>query len=167
MNAQILIRFAEEKDCALILDFVRGLAEYERLLDEVSATGESFRRFLFGEKKAEALICEYEGRPAGFALFFHTFSTFVGKPGIYIEDIFVKPEYRKRGLGKALLSFIAEIAVQRDCGRLEWACLDWNTPSRAFYASRGARELSEWTTYRLTGDGLKNLAAASAKTPAP
>jgi GNAT superfamily N-acetyltransferase len=160
MNAQTVIRFAEEKDCALIFDFVRALAGYEHLLDQVSADADCFRRFLFSEKKAEALICEYEGRPAGFALFFHTFSTFAGKPGIYIEDIFVKPECRKKGLGKALLFFIAGIAVQRDCGRLEWACLNWNTPAIDFYTRRGARALSQWTSYRVTGEELKNLASA-------
>jgi GNAT superfamily N-acetyltransferase len=157
MRGKTLIRPAEEKDAPLIFDFVKSLAVYEHLLDQVSATEESLRRFIFEEKKAEVLICEYEGRAAGFALFFHTFSTFLGKPGIYIEDIFVKPEFRGKGLGKLLLSSIAKIAVERDCGRLEWACLDWNEPSIAFYKSQGARPLSEWTTYRVSAQSLRDM----------
>jgi GNAT superfamily N-acetyltransferase len=157
MNTQIFLRYAEEKDSPLIFDLVKGLAAYEHLSGEVSATEENLRRFIFREKKAEALICEYAAQAAGFALFFHTFSTFVGKPGIYIEDIFVKPEFRGKGLGKLLLASVAKIAAQRDCGRLEWACLNWNEPSIAFYKSQGAVPLAEWTTYRLTGQAVRDL----------
>jgi GNAT superfamily N-acetyltransferase len=158
MNGKKLVRDAEERDASLIFDFVKSLAEYEHLLDQLEATPEDLRRFIFEEKRAQALICEYEGQAAGFALFFHTFSTFAGKPGIYIEDIFVKPEFRKKGLGKLLFASVAKIALQRNCGRLEWACLDWNTPSIAFYTAQGARPLSDWTTYRITGEKLKALA---------
>jgi GNAT superfamily N-acetyltransferase len=158
IDEHTLLRFAEEKDTALVLEFIRGLAEYEHLLDKVSATEEGLRKNLFEDKKAEAVICEYDGKPAGFALFFHNFSTFLGKPGIYIEDLFVKPEMRGRGLGKLLLRFIARIAGDRDCGRLEWACLNWNEPSIAFYKSQGAAPLSEWTTYRVAGNELRQLA---------
>ncbi|MDR2096804.1 MAG: GNAT family N-acetyltransferase [Treponema sp.] len=158
INEAILLRFAEEKDVPLVLEFIRGLAEYERLLDRVTATADGLRQYLFVEKKAETIICEYGGKPAGFALFFHNFSTFMGRPGIYIEDLFVKPEFRGKGLGKTLLRFIARIAWDRDCGRLEWACLNWNEPSIAFYKSQGAQPLSEWTSYRVSGEGLERLA---------
>lgn len=157
-NEHTLIRFAEPQDASLVLQFIRALAEYEHLQDQVEATGENLSRFIFQEKKAEVLIGEYLGEPAGFALFFHNFSTFLGKPGIYIEDIFVKPELRGRGIGKRLLSAIAKLAAERNCGRLEWACLDWNEPSIKFYTRRGALPLSEWTTYRVTGEQLKTLA---------
>ncbi|MDR1931988.1 MAG: GNAT family N-acetyltransferase [Spirochaetales bacterium] len=164
-SSEAVLRYAEAKDAPLVFDFVRGLAEYEHLLEQVTATVEGLRRFIFEEKRAEVLICEYGGRAAGFALFFYTFSTFVGKPGIYIEDIFVKPEFRKKGLGKLLLAAVAKIAVERDCGRLEWACLDWNEPSIVFYKSRGARPLSEWTTYRVAGEELKKLASGGFPRP--
>ena len=154
----ILLRFAEEKDIALILEFIRSLAEYEQLLDMVEVKEADLRKYLFEKKLLEVVIGEYDGRPAGFALFFHNFSTFLGRPGIYIEDIFVKPEFRGKGLGKAFFSFLAKIAVRRDCGRLEWACLDWNKPSIEFYKNQGAHPLDEWTTYRITGDGIKKLA---------
>jgi GNAT superfamily N-acetyltransferase len=157
-TGDIRLRSAEETDVPLILEFIRGLAEYEHLLDKVTATGESLTKYLFREKKAETLIAEYRGKPAGFALFFHNFSTFVGKPGIYIEDLFVKPEFRGRGLGKAMLRHIAALAAEGDCGRLEWACLDWNEASIKFYRSRGAVPLDEWTTYRVTGEGIHSLA---------
>ncbi|MDR3247903.1 MAG: GNAT family N-acetyltransferase [Treponema sp.] len=152
-------RLAEPQDSALILEFVRDLAEYEKLLDAVKATEEGFKKYIFDEKKAEVIIAEYDEKPAGFALYFHTFSTFVGRPGIYLEDLFVKPEYRGKGLGKTLLTFLAKIAVDRNCGRLEWACLDWNEPSIQFYKSQGANPLSEWTTYRVSGDALADLGA--------
>jgi GNAT superfamily N-acetyltransferase len=158
INDKTLLRFAEEEDTPLILEFIRGLAEYERLLNQVTATEAGLRRFIFQEKKAEVIICEYEKVPVGFALYFHTFSTFVGRPGIYIEDLFVKPAFRGKGLGKALLSFIAQTAVERNCGRLEWACLNWNEPSIAFYKSQGAVPLEEWTTYRVTGEKINKLA---------
>jgi GNAT superfamily N-acetyltransferase len=159
IDEKILLRFAEEKDIPLVLEFIRGLAEYEQLLDKVSASEDGLRKYLFTEKKAEAVICEHEGRPAGFALFFHNFSTFLGRPGIYIEDLFVKPEFRGKGLGKTLLQFIARIARDRECGRLEWACLNWNEPSIAFYKSQGAQPLSEWTSYRVSGEELERLGA--------
>jgi GNAT superfamily N-acetyltransferase len=156
----ILVRFAVKKDLPLILEFIRGLAEYEHLLDQVQASVSGLGRYLFKEKKAEAIICEYDGKPAGFALFFHNFSTFLGRPGIYIEDLFVKPEFRGKGLGKLLLGFIARTAVERNCGRLEWSCLDWNEPSIAFYKSQGAQPLSEWTMYRVTGKELEKLGSS-------
>jgi GNAT superfamily N-acetyltransferase len=136
INKDAVLRDAEEQDTPLILEFIRGLAEYERLLDQVSAAEADLAKYLFRDRIAEVLICEYREKPAGFALYFHNFSTFLGRPGIYIEDLFVKPEYRGKGLGKALFARIAAIAVERDCGRLEWACLDWNEPSIKFYKSR-------------------------------
>jgi GNAT superfamily N-acetyltransferase len=153
-----LLRFAKKKDTPLILQFIRALAEYEHLLDQVQVREGPLRKYIFKEKKAEVIICEYDGAPAGFALFFHNFSTFLGRPGLFIEDLFVKPEFRGRGLGKLLLTFMAKIALERNCGRLEWACLNWNEPSIAFYQSQGARPLSEWTTYRVVGEGLEKLA---------
>ncbi|MDR3247247.1 MAG: GNAT family N-acetyltransferase [Treponema sp.] len=153
------LRMAGPEDCALILGLVKELAVYEKLLDAVEATEEMYTRSIFDEKKAEVVIVEYDGNTAGFALYFHTFSTFVGRPGIYLEDLFVKPAYRGKGLGKLLLSFLAKTTVDRGYGRLEWACLDWNEPSIEFYKSQGARPLDEWTTYRVTGDALTKLGA--------
>jgi GNAT superfamily N-acetyltransferase len=158
IDEHTLVRFAEKKDTPLILRFIRALAEYEHLADQVQADEKTLGKYIFDDKRAEVLICEHDGTPAGFALFFHNFSTFVGRPGIYIEDLFVFPEFRSRGLGKQLLVFMAKIAVDRNCGRLEWACLNWNEPSIAFYKSQGARPLSEWTTYRVTGEALGKLA---------
>jgi GNAT superfamily N-acetyltransferase len=154
----ILLRFAEEKDIAIILEFIRGLAEYEHLLDTVEIKEADLKKHLFEKKLIEVVIGEYDGKPAGFALFFHNFSTFLGRLGIFIEDIFVKPEFRGKGLGKFFFSFLAKIAVQRNCGRLEWACLNWNKPSIEFYKNQGARPLDEWTTYRITGDSINKLA---------
>ncbi|MBE6823084.1 MAG: GNAT family N-acetyltransferase [Ruminococcaceae bacterium] len=154
----LTIRFAQEADVPVILDFIRGLAEYEHMTQDVSATEEILRDSLFVRKKAETVLAEQDGKPVGFALFFHNFSTFLGKPGIYLEDLFVWPEARGRGVGKALLSFLAKLAVERDCGRLEWSCLDWNEPSISFYRSMGAVPLSEWTVYRETGASLTALA---------
>jgi GNAT superfamily N-acetyltransferase len=158
IDAHTLLRFAVKKDVPLILRFIRGLAEYEHLLDQVEAAEPELRNFLFKKKLAEVIICEYDGKPAGFTLFFHNFSTFLGKPGIYIEDLFIWPEYRGKGLGRLLFAFLGRLAAERHCGRLEWACLNWNEPSIRFYKSRGARPLLEWTTYRITGEGLKKLA---------
>lgn len=152
------LRFASENDVPLILEFIKGLASYERLLDEVSATEEILAESLFKRKAAEVIIAEYEGVPAGFALFFHNFSTFLGKPGIYLEDLFVKPEFRGKGIGKTLLSFLAGLTLERNCGRLEWACLDWNEPSIKFYRQLGAVPMEDWTVYRVTGEALKELA---------
>lgn len=151
-------RFATEADCALILGFIRGLADYEKMSDQVVATEALLREWIFEKKKAEVLfVCEGE-REVGFALFFHNFSTFLGRAGIYLEDLFVLPEARGKGYGKALLRRLAQIAVERGCGRLEWACLDWNRPSIDFYLSLGAVPLEDWTTYRLTGDTLREMA---------
>ena len=158
MSQMMTIRPAEEKDCGIILDFIRGLAEYERMSDQVVATEELLREWIFEKKKAEVLFaCEGE-KPVGFALFFHNFSTFLGRAGIYLEDLFVFPEYRGRGNGRALLKRLAQITVERGCGRLEWACLDWNKPSIDFYLSLGAVPMEEWTVYRLTGDTLNAMA---------
>jgi GNAT superfamily N-acetyltransferase len=162
INEHILLRFAEEKDIALILEFIRGLAEYEHLLDMVEVKEADIKEYVFEKKLIEVVIGEYDGTPAGFALFFHNFSTFLGKPGIFIEDIFVKPEMRGRGLGKVLFSFLAKIAVERNCGRLEWSCLNWNKPSIDFYKSQGAQAMDEWTIYRITGKGIKKLAEGCA-----
>jgi GNAT superfamily N-acetyltransferase len=153
------IRHGERKDVPLIADLIRGLAEYERLADEVTMTEEKIDRSLFGERQyAETLIAEEDGTPAGFALFFHNFSTFLAQPGIYLEDLFVLPEARGKGVGRALLQRLAQIAVERDCGRLEWAVLDWNRDAIGFYESLGAKPNSEWTVYRLTGESLSSLA---------
>ena len=151
------IRFATENDCALILHFIRDLAEYEKMADQVVASEELLREWIFEKQKAEVLfVCE-EGKELGFALIFHNFSTFLGRAGIYLEDLFVLPEYRGNGYGKALLKKLAQIAVERGCGRLEWSCLDWNSPSIDFYRSLGAIPMDDWTTYRLTGETLKKL----------
>ena len=151
-------RFAEEVDCTLILRFIRGLADYEKMSDQVVATEELLREWIFVKKKAEVLFICVDDKEVGFALFFHNFSTFLGRAGIYLEDLFVLPEYRNKGYGKALLKKLAQITVSRGCGRLEWACLDWNKPSIEFYKSLGADVMDEWTTYRLTGDTLMEMA---------
>ncbi len=152
------IRFATEKDTDLILDFIKGLAEYEKLADEVVATPEILKEWIFEKKKAEVIFALDNGKEVGFALFFHNFSTFLGRSGIYLEDLFVLPEYRGKGHGKALLKELAKITVERGCGRLEWCCLDWNKPSIDFYLSLGAKPLDDWTIYRMTGEELKNFA---------
>lgn len=154
----LTFRFAQPEDTALILRFVRALAEYEKLSDEVVATGELLREWIFEKGKAEVLFAVADGEEVGFALFFHNFSTFLGRAGIYLEDLFVLPEQRGHGYGKALLKHLAAIAVERGCGRLEWSCLDWNTPSIAFYKSMGATPMDGWTVYRLTGETLKRAA---------
>ncbi len=154
----LTFRTASEADCGLILGFIRALAEYERMLDQVVATEEILREWIFEKKKAEVLfVCE-RAEAVGFALFFHNFSTFLGRAGIYLEDLFVLPEYRGRGYGKGLLWQLARIALERECGRLEWACLDWNRPGIDFYLSLDAAPLEEWTTYRLTGETLRRMA---------
>ncbi|HEC45152.1 MAG TPA: GNAT family N-acetyltransferase [Bacteroides sp.] len=156
------IRSAEENDVPLILWFIKGLADYEKLSYEVVATEDLLQKNLFGEKPtAEVVIGEYNSKPVGFALFFHSFSTFVGKPGIYLEDLFVVPEMRGRGFGKALLQFLARLTVERDCGSLEWAVLDWNEPAIKFYESIGARIMKEWLINRLSGKELTALASQS------
>ncbi len=156
-------RFAERGDAALILRFIRELADYEHMLGEVVATPELLEEWLFDKKKAEVVFVLADGEEVGFALFFHNFSTFLGRAGIYLEDLYVRPGHRGRGYGKALLAKLAEIAVERQCGRLEWWCLDWNRPSIDFYLSMGAEPMKDWTVYRIAGDTLKSLAAKSGK----
>ena len=158
MDNQFELRFASEKDVPLILQLIRELAEYEGLLHEVVATGEILTEWLFVKKKAEVLVGECGGQPVGYALFFHNFSTFLGRAGIYLEDLYVRPEYSGRGYGKAFFRKLAQITVERGCGRLEWWCLDWNQPSIDFYLSLGAEPMEDWTVYRLTGDTLAELA---------
>ena len=154
----IRIRSAEPSDVGLILQFIRELAAYEKMSDEVVATEELLDEWIFQQKKAEVLFAMENETEVGFALFFHNFSTFLGRAGIYLEDLYVREEYRGRGYGKALLQKLAQIATQRGCGRLEWSCLDWNAPSIAFYRSLHAQPMDGWTTYRLTGDALTKLA---------
>ncbi len=151
-------RFAEETDSPLILKFIRALADYEKMSDQVVATEELLREWIFVKRKAEVLFVCDGGKEVGFALFFHNFSTFLGRAGIYLEDLYVFPEYRGRGYGKALLKKLAQIAVERGCGRLEWSCLDWNQPSIDFYLSLGAVPMDDWTMYRLTGETLEAMA---------
>ena len=151
-------RFAKEKDTKLILSFIKELAVYENMLDDVVADEATLNKWLFEKKKAEVIIGEVNNEPIGFALFFHNFSTFLGKSGIYLEDLYIREEYRKKGYGKGFLKKLAGIAKERDCGRLEWSCLDWNKPSINFYLSLGAEPMDEWTVYRLTRDKIDILA---------
>ena len=141
----------------MILDFIKQLAEYEEMLDEVVATEELLNEWLFDKKVAEVIFVLEDDVEVGFALFFHNFSTFLGRGGIYLEDLFVKPQYRGKGYGKGLIKKLAQIAVERGCGRLEWWCLDWNKPSIDFYLSLGAEPMDDWTVYRISGDVLQNL----------
>ena len=151
------IRKANEQDVSTILDLIKQLAEYEKMLDDVVATEELLRKNIFVKKMVEVIIAEEDEKPIGFALYFHNFSSFLGKPGIYLEDLFVIPECRGKGYGKKLLIELAKIAQERDCGRLEWAVLDWNTPSIEFYKSLGAKPMDEWTVFRLTEDAIESL----------
>jgi GNAT superfamily N-acetyltransferase len=155
---EIKFRYAVEGDEKLILYFIKELAEYEKMSDQVVANEKLLNEWIFKKKKAEVLFLLEEGKEIGFALFFHNFSTFLGRAGIYLEDLFVLPQYRKNGYGKAILKKLAKIAVERGCGRLEWWCLDWNKPSIDFYISMGAVPMDEWTVYRITGDTLTKLA---------
>lgn len=158
----IEIREATADDAPLILQFIRGLAEYEKLAHEAVATEAGLRATLFGERpQAEVILAFDGGEPAGFALFFHNYSTFLGKRGLYLEDLFVNPDARGKGVGRALLVELARIAKARDCGRFEWSVLDWNEPAIKFYKSLGARPLDEWTIFRVTGDALDKLANGS------
>ncbi len=159
MAEKLSFRFATPSDTPLVLSFIRDLAEYEHMLDQVSATEELLHEWLFVQKKAEVLFALADGREVGFALFFHNFSTFLGKAGLYLEDLFVKPAHRGKGYGKAILKKLAQLAVERGCGRLEWWCLDWNEPSIRFYRSLGAEPMDDWTVYRITGDTLTKLAS--------
>ena len=156
--ADIRFRFAQEEDCRLILKFIKSLAKYEKMSDEVVATEEILREWLFMKKTAEVIFVLDGEKEVGFALFFHNFSTFLGRAGIYLEDLYVRPSYRGKGYGKALLIKLAQIAVTRGCGRLEWACLDWNQPSIDFYRSLGAVPMDEWTVYRVSGKTLEKMA---------
>lgn len=153
------IRPATRDDVSAIAELIRGLARYEKLENDVVMTEALLDKALFGDRQyAEVLLAEEDGGPVGFALFFHNFSTFLGRPGIYLEDLFVLPEHRGRGIGRRLLTHLAQIAVERDCGRLEWSVLDWNRDAIGFYERIGARPNSEWTVYRLTGEALTGLA---------
>lgn len=156
--SELTFRFATEEDCGTILRLIKELAEYEKLLHEVVATEELLKEWIFEKKRAEVLLPCVDGNPIGYALFFHNFSTFLGRAGIYLEDLCILPKYRGKGYGKATLKKLAQLTVERGCGRLEWCCLDWNQSSIDFYLSLGAEQLSEWTTYRLTGDTLKAMA---------
>lgn len=160
MSNESRIRLATAEDCALILTFIQGLAEYEKLADQVVATEQKLTETLFGDKPAaEVVIAEYQGKPAGFALFFHNYSTFLAQPGLYLEDLFVLPAFRGKNLGKLLLSYLAKLAVERGCGRFEWSVLDWNQPAIDFYQSQGAALLDDWRITRVTGAELTALAA--------
>lgn len=158
MKKELTFRYAQRNDTPLILQFIRELAAYEKMLDEVVADEKTLEEWIFDQEKAEVIFAVVDEKEIGFALFFHNFSTFLGRAGIYLEDLFVKPEYRGNGYGKAILKQLASIAVERKCGRLEWWCLDWNQPSIDFYLSLGAEPMSDWTVYRITGDTLANLA---------
>lgn len=151
-------RAAVREDVPLILTFIRELADYEGMLDEVVADEATLEDWLFDRRAAEVVFALEEGREVGFALFFHNFSTFLGRSGVYLEDLYVRPEHRGKGYGKALLKRLARIALERGCGRLEWWCLDWNRPSIDFYLSMGAEPMSDWTVYRVAGEALSELA---------
>lgn len=153
-----VIREANSSDINLIFDFICDLADYEKLRHDVTATAEILHESIFVKKQAEVLIAELDGVPVGFALYFHNFSTFKGKACLYLEDIFIKPQYRGKGYGKAIFNRLAQIAVERGCDRFDWAVLDWNEPSINFYKSLGAFPMDEWTVFRLTGDALKSVA---------
>lgn len=152
------IRPAQETDVPQILRFIKELAIYENMLDEVVATEDLLREWIFEKQTAEVLLAEEDGTPVGYVLFFHNFSTFLGRSGIYLEDLFVMPEHRGKGYGKGLLQRLAQITAERGCTRLEWICLDWNKPSIDFYLSLGAKPMDQWTIYRLTGDALRKMA---------
>ncbi len=158
MDGNLIFKNAERKDTALILRFIKELADYEKMSDQVVADEATLEEWIFDKQKAEVIFALEDGKEVGFALFFHNFSTFLGRAGIYLEDLYVKPECRGKGYGKAILKKLASIAVERGCGRLEWWCLDWNKPSIDFYLSLGAEPMSDWTVYRITGDTLKQLA---------
>lgn len=158
-NPDLKIKPAGEADVPLILSMIRGIAEYEKLLHEVVATEDVLRNSLFGKHKyAEVIIAYYKNEPAAFALFFHNFSTFIGRPGIYLEDLFVKPELRGKGIGEILLTYLGKLAIERNCGRIEWSVLDWNEPAIKFYEKLGARAMDEWTVFRVNGESMQKLA---------
>jgi GNAT superfamily N-acetyltransferase len=158
MDENLTIRPAKTDDVPLILEFIRALADYEKLAGEVSATEEDLRESLFGPRPAaECLLAFWDGKPAGFAVTFRNFSTFVGRPGLYLEDLFVRPEFRGRGIGRALLARLAKDATESGCGRFEWAVLDWNAPAVAFYRGLGARPLDEWTVFRMNREAMERF----------
>ena len=158
-DPRIALRFATGDDVGLIFDFIRQLADFEKMADEVVTDEDQLRQSLFGERRvAEVVIAAFENEPAGFALFFHNFSTFLGRPGIYLEDLFVIPALRGHGIGKVLLSHLTRIAVERGCGRFEWSVLDWNTDAIRFYERLGAKPMDEWTVFRVSGEALEELA---------
>jgi len=158
-SSAVQIKEAARKDIPLVLSFIKGLAEYERLSHEVVADEKTLKQTLFGKRAyAEVVIARYGDKPAGFALFFHNYSTFLGRPGIYLEDLFVWPEYRSKGIGRSLLVHLAKLTQKRKCGRLEWAVLNWNEPAINFYKKLGGVPMSEWTVFRVAGDALEKLA---------
>lgn len=160
MTDKLTIRSADKEDVSLLLQLIKELADYEKLSDEVVVTEEHLQKSLFGNnRQAEAVIAEWQDKPVGFALFFHNFSTFTGKPGLYLEDLYVKADYRGHGIGKALLIYLAKLAKQRDCARFEWVVLDWNKPARDFYESLGAQCVEDWRIYRAAGSALDKLSA--------
>ena len=160
MNSAPDFRYARREDTPLILQFIKELADYEKMLDEVVADEATLEEWLFDKQKAEVIFVMADGTEAGFALFFHNFSTFLGRAGLYLEDLYVRPEHRGKGYGKALFRQLAAIAKERGCGRLEWWCLDWNAPSIGFYKSLGAEAMEDWTVYRLSGPALRRLAGS-------
>ena len=161
-NTDFSIRPACIEDCDIILTFIRELADYEKLLHEVVADISSLENTLFGDKPyAEVIMADFQGEAVGFALFFHNYSTFLGKPGLYLEDLYIRPAMRGRGFGKSLLAYLASLALSRDCGRLEWWVLDWNKPAIDFYQSLGAEPMEDWTVNRITGEALRTLANSS------
>jgi GNAT superfamily N-acetyltransferase len=165
MSSDLTIRFAQQSDCQVLFDLIQELADYEKLSHVVTGNPEALKQHLFGNPKyIEALLAEQAGQAIGFALFFSNYSTFLTKPGIYLEDLFVLPDYRGQGIGKALITKVAQIAVERDCGRLEWSVLDWNEPAIKFYRHMGAQILDEWRICRVTGDSLMNLGSRNIST---
>lgn len=158
-DPKVRLYFAGEEDVGLIFNFVKALAQYEKLSHEVVADEETLKKTLFGDRRvAEVIIAEYDGQAAGFVLFFHNFSTFLARPGLFFEDLFVEPAFRGRGIGGLMLAFLAKTAVERGCGRMEWHVLDWNESAIDFYKSRGAEAMDEWTVFRMTGPALTRLA---------
>ena len=158
MAGNVTVRNAERQDVPVSLQFIKELADYEKMLDEVVADEDTLETWIFDKQKAEVIFALEDGNEIGFALFFHNFSTFLGRSGIYLEDLYIKPAFRGKGYGKAILKKLASIAVERGCGRLEWWCLDWNKPSIDFYLSLGAEPMSDWTVYRIAGDTLVQMA---------
>ena len=161
-DSSLILRLAQPEDCGVLFELIQGLAEYEKLTDAVTGSASQLKEHLFGSRKyAEAILAEFAGEAVGFALFFPNYSTFLTQPGIYLEDLFVFKEHRQKGIGKALLTKVASIAVERNCGRLEWSVLNWNEPAKVFYRHMGAEILEDWQICRVTGDGLKKLGVRS------